>query len=63
MAREDREEIEKDLSKLDDERTGLVLQPLMWALDAIDKVDRPYRAIVLEQVPAVLPVWKADGRH
>ncbi|WP_405767448.1 DNA cytosine methyltransferase [Streptomyces sp. NBC_00080] len=61
VAREDREEIEKDLAKLDDERTGLVLQPLMWALDAIDKLDRPYRAIVLEQVPAVLPVWKAYG--
>ncbi|MFD5456221.1 DNA cytosine methyltransferase [Streptomyces olivaceus] len=59
VAREDREEIEKDLTKLDDERTGLVLQPLMWALDAIDKIDRPYKAIVLEQVPAVLPVWKA----
>ncbi|WAL72644.1 DNA cytosine methyltransferase [Kitasatospora sp. YST-16] len=59
VAREDREEIEKDLSKLDDERTGLVLRPLMWALDAIDKLDRPYKAIVLEQVPAVLPVWKA----
>ncbi|MFE6835276.1 DNA cytosine methyltransferase [Streptomyces sp. NPDC057705] len=62
VAREDREEIEKDLSKLDDERTGLVLQPLMWALDAIDKLDRPYRAIVLEQVPAVLPVWKAYAK-
>ncbi len=59
VAREDREEIEKDLSKLDDERTGLVLRPLMWALDAIDKLDRPYKAIVLEQVPAVLPVWEA----
>ncbi|WP_042365912.1 DNA cytosine methyltransferase [Streptacidiphilus neutrinimicus] len=59
VARESREEIEKDLSKLDDERTGLVLQPLRWALDAIDRFDRPYRAIVLEQVPAVLPVWQA----
>lgn len=62
VAREDREEIEKDLDKLDDERTGLVLQPLMWALDAIDKLDRPYKAIVLEQVPAVLPVWEAYAR-
>ncbi|MFF2075330.1 DNA cytosine methyltransferase [Kitasatospora sp. NPDC058162] len=60
IAREDREEIQKDLAKLDDERTGLVLQPLMWALDAIDSPDRkPYKAIVLEQVPAVLPVWAA----
>ncbi|MFG2823077.1 DNA cytosine methyltransferase [Kitasatospora sp. NPDC048365] len=62
VAREDREEIEKDLAKLDDERTGLVLQPLIWALDAIDKLDRPYRAIVLEQVPAVLPVWEAYAK-
>ncbi|MFF4746824.1 DNA cytosine methyltransferase [Streptomyces sp. NPDC001268] len=42
----------------DDDRTGLVLEPLRWALAAID-MGRPYRAIVLEQVPAVLPVWDA----
>ncbi|MFJ1869756.1 DNA cytosine methyltransferase [Streptomyces sp. NPDC088097] len=59
VAREDREEIAKDLSKMEDERTGLVLEPLRWALEAIDVYDRPYRAIVLEQVPAVLPVWRA----
>ncbi|MFD7837779.1 DNA cytosine methyltransferase [Streptomyces sp. NPDC059761] len=59
VAREDREEIAKDLVKLDDERTGLVLEPLRWALEAIDDLDKPYRAIVLEQVPAVLPVWEA----
>ncbi|MFD7336519.1 DNA cytosine methyltransferase [Streptomyces violascens] len=59
VAREDREEIAKDLSKLEDERTGLVLEPLRWALEAIDDRDKPYRAIVLEQVPAVLPVWEA----
>lgn len=59
VAREDRAEIERDIAKLDDERTGLVLQPLRWALDAIDLHGRPYRAIVLEQVPAVLPVWEA----
>lgn len=59
VAREDREEIAKDLSKLEDERTGLVLEPLRWALEAIDDLDKPYRAIVLEQVPAVLPVWEA----
>ncbi|GAA1030535.1 MULTISPECIES: DNA cytosine methyltransferase [Amycolatopsis] len=39
----------------DDNRTGLVLQPLRWAIEA----GTPYDAIVLEQVPAVLPVWKA----
>ncbi|RCG31640.1 DNA cytosine methyltransferase [Sphaerisporangium album] len=59
VAREDREEIDRDLSKLEDERTGLVLEPLRWALQAIDKRNTPYRAIVLEQVPAVLPVWEA----
>ncbi|MDH6705319.1 DNA (cytosine-5)-methyltransferase 1 [Kitasatospora sp. MAA19] len=57
--RDDRDEIETDIRKLVDERTMLVLEPLRWALDAIDKVDRPYQAIVLEQVPAVLPVWEA----
>lgn len=47
---------------MDDERTGLVLEPLRWALDAIDNPElNPYRAIVLEQVPAVLPVWAAFG--
>ncbi len=50
--------IETDLVKLDP-RTRLVLQPLRWALEAIDNPDlRPYEAIVLEQVPAVLPVWE-----
>lgn len=43
-----------------DLRTGLVLQPLRWALTAFDN-KRPYEVIVLEQVPAVLPVWKAVG--
>ncbi|RDI49167.1 DNA cytosine methyltransferase [Nocardia mexicana] len=44
-----------------DERTGLVLEPLRWALEAIEE-EMPYDAIVLEQVPAVLPVW-AKVRH
>ncbi|MGW5020892.1 DNA cytosine methyltransferase [Streptomyces cacaoi] len=61
-AREDREEIKKDLAKLEDERTGLVLEPLRWALEAIDDLERPYGAIVLEQVPAVLPVWEAVAK-
>lgn len=59
VARENREEIEEDLSRLEDERTGLVLEPLRWALTAIDGESAPYSAIVLEQVPAVLPVWEA----
>lgn len=50
--------IEADLAVLEDERTGLVLQPLHWALDALLN-GSPYEAIVLEQVPAVLPVWTA----
>lgn len=41
-----------------DARTGLVLQPLIWALAALE-AGRPYQAIMLEQVPAVKPVWDA----
>lgn len=52
------EEIRADLQEMEDERTGLVLEPLRWALQALDG-NRPYQAIVLEQVPAVLPVWEA----
>ena len=46
------------IAALDDERTGLVLEPLRWALEA-DGLGCPFKAIVLEQVPAVLPVWEA----
>ncbi|MGW6455132.1 DNA cytosine methyltransferase [Streptomyces sp. NPDC055078] len=53
-----REKIGERLADLDDERTGMVLEPLRWVLAAVD-ADRPYEAIVLEQVPAVLPVWRA----
>jgi DNA (cytosine-5)-methyltransferase 1 len=41
-----------------DDRTGLVLEPLRWILQAHDDAV-PYRWIVLEQVPAVLPIWQA----
>lgn len=44
--------------KFADDRTELVLEPLRWALLAL-RDDRPFEAIVLEQVPAVLPVWSA----
>lgn len=44
----------------EDDRTGLVLEPLRWALLALE-ANRPYQAIVLEQVPAVLPIWEAYG--
>ncbi|MDQ0991106.1 DNA cytosine methyltransferase [Streptomyces sp. V3I7] len=40
-----------------DERTGLVLQPLRWIVEKMLKSD-PYKVVVLEQVPTVLPVWK-----
>ncbi len=41
-----------------DERTELILEPMRWALLAL-RADAPFDAIVLEQVPAVLPVWAA----
>lgn len=40
-----------------DERSALVLEPLRWILQAVD-MGRPYRAVVLEQVPQALPVWQ-----
>ncbi|MGU3292515.1 DNA cytosine methyltransferase [Williamsia sp. M5A3_1d] len=46
------------LRDLEDERTGLVVQPLRWALEA-KRAGVPYEAVVLEQVPAVLPIWEA----
>lgn len=52
-----REDIRPALDELDDPRTGLVLEPLRWVLEARD-AGRPYQAIVLEQVQAVLPVWQ-----
>jgi DNA (cytosine-5)-methyltransferase 1 len=50
-----REEI--DLSAFSDERTGLVLEPLRWALEAID-AGKPFEWLAFEQVPTVLPVWE-----
>ncbi|MDF6103649.1 DNA cytosine methyltransferase [Gordonia hongkongensis] len=44
------------LTAFEDERTGLVLEPMRWALEAL-RADAPYQAIVLEQVPQVLPIW------
>lgn len=43
---------------LGDERTGLVLEPLRWILEAAD-AGRPYKAVVLEQVQQVQQVWNA----
>lgn len=53
----DREGITADLAEVGDERAGLVLEPLRWTLAALDS-GCPYEAIVLEQVPAVLPLWR-----
>lgn len=57
----DGDDVAEELAALDDERTGLVLQPLRWALEA-HRAHNPYQVIVLEQVPAVLPVWEAMAR-
>lgn len=54
----DGDDITDELAALEDERTGLVLQPLRWALEA-HQAGNPYKVIILEQVPAVLPVWQA----
>lgn len=48
--------------RVSDGRTLLVLEPLRWALAALDS-GRPYEAIVLEQVPQALPVWEAYAEH
>lgn len=52
------EDVSSSLKGLDDERTGLVLEPLRWILEA-HGAGRPYEAVVLEQVQTVLPVWEA----
>lgn len=59
---------EQVVEKMDalDQRTRLVLQPLRWALEAMEshaagERSRPFETIVLEQVPTVLPVWKRVG--
>jgi DNA (cytosine-5)-methyltransferase 1 len=57
----DGDDVTTELAALDDERTGLVLQPLRWALEA-HQAGNAYEVIVLEQVPAVLPVWEAMAR-
>lgn len=53
----ERRDVREGLATLSDERTGLVLEPLRWALEAID-LGRPYDVIMLEQVAPVLPVWE-----
>lgn len=47
-----------DFTGVEDERTALVMEPLRWALEAID-LGTPYEWLAFEQVPTVLPVWDA----
>lgn len=46
------------IPKFDDERTGLVLEPLYWVLERFN-AGYPFKWVALEQVPGVLPVWEA----
>lgn len=54
----EQEDVTASLNVLKDERSGLVLEPLRWILEAL-REGRPFEAVVLEQVQAALPVWKA----
>ncbi|MET9898432.1 DNA cytosine methyltransferase [Streptomyces sp. NPDC006446] len=60
------EAIDRDLKKFsNDQRTGLVLEPLRYAIQATrspNRANRPYDVIVLEQVPTVEPVWENYAR-
>lgn len=55
------DDVSEFLEMLSDERTGLVLEPLRWVLEAT-RSGNPYRTIVLEQVTTVLPVWEEYAR-
>jgi DNA (cytosine-5)-methyltransferase 1 len=60
MAGDPDEKIDKELKKLTDPRTALVLEPLRYAIQATrspNRGSRPYDVIVLEQVPAVEALW------
>ncbi|MET8014549.1 DNA cytosine methyltransferase [Streptomyces sp. NPDC005271] len=60
---EDEARIDEDLHSLGDSRTALVLEPLRWLIKAIETEGRdPYKVIVLEQVPAVLPLWEVYAK-
>ncbi|MFF7351808.1 DNA cytosine methyltransferase [Streptomyces filipinensis] len=52
------DKLKNKLEELGDERTGLVLQPLWWVIERSKRPgSEPYEAVILEQVPAVMPVW------
>ncbi|OUS94600.1 DNA cytosine methyltransferase [Rhodococcus sp. NCIMB 12038] len=53
-------DVSASIASLDDERTGLVLEPLRWVIEA-SELGIPYDAVILEQVPTVLPVWESMG--
>ncbi|MFI2561400.1 DNA cytosine methyltransferase [Nocardia farcinica] len=57
MSKDGPDSVKGRLAELEDERTGLVLEPLAWILKALE-YGRPYESVVLEQVPTVLPLWK-----
>jgi DNA (cytosine-5)-methyltransferase 1 len=46
-----------DVTRFEDERTALVLEPLRWALEACD-LGRPFEWLAFEQVSTVLPIWE-----
>lgn len=50
--------VKTETDSMSDERTGFVLQPLRWIMEAKLRRGKPYDVVVLEQVPTVLPVWK-----
>lgn len=50
--------VKAETDSMSDARTGFVLQPLRWIMEAKLRRRRPYDVVVLEQVPTVLPVWK-----
>ncbi|MGW1540475.1 DNA cytosine methyltransferase [Streptomyces sp. NPDC002309] len=61
MAGDSDREIDAELDDLPDPRTALVLEPLRYAIQATrspSRENRPYDVIVLEQVPAVAPLWE-----
>ncbi|MEW1890942.1 DNA cytosine methyltransferase [Streptomyces sp. NBC_00523] len=50
--------VKAETDAMSDARTGFVLQPLRWIMEAKLERRRPYEVVVLEQVPTVLPVWR-----
>ncbi|MGW4049226.1 DNA cytosine methyltransferase [Streptomyces sp. NPDC004779] len=57
------DKLKDKLEELGDERTGLVLQPLWWIIErSMRPGSAPFEAVVLEQVPAVMPVWDAYAK-